>query len=299
MLGLLMGGSAAPRAVFIAGLGHSGSTLLDLMLAGHGKVIGVGEAETLLRLHQRDRDAFLATRCSCGTELSACPLWAKVAEGIDRADARTVADGYRCLLDTFTATFGPEATLVDSSKNLEALAHLCSTGADVSVLYLIRDVRGWMISMRDRNRDRGHHHLRDVLRHSGRRGLTRFAGQTSLAYFRFWRRRNQGMQRAIRDQGVPMLRLGYEPLATATVPTMEAVATWLGLSFEPGMLAPNPDGSHTGSGNDMRLSPEKLRAVAYDTRWLTRRDWILPAAVCPGVMRYNREQVYASPVAVT
>ena len=37
------------RVVFIAGLEHSGSTLLDLLLGGHRQLVGLGELFHLLR----------------------------------------------------------------------------------------------------------------------------------------------------------------------------------------------------------------------------------------------------------
>ena len=37
-----------PGLLLIRGLGHSGSTLLDLVLGGHPSIIGVGEASGVL-----------------------------------------------------------------------------------------------------------------------------------------------------------------------------------------------------------------------------------------------------------
>jgi hypothetical protein len=290
-----MAGLPGQRAVFVAGLGHSGSTLLDLMLSGHSRLVGLGEIRTLLRLHMRDSAAFRVRRCSCGVDLSDCVFWSAVHDRLSFVRDMNLANGYLTVVETFADTFGHEFTLVDSSKTLDALQHLGDTSARVSVINLIRDVRAWTVSMRDRNRTLGHQAVWDLWRRDGVAGLSRYAGQTWLAYLRFWYRRNRDMQRAIADRGLPRLRVGYERLALSTEPTMEAVAQWLDVPFEVGMLSPNPRGSHTASGNDMRLAPDKRETVTYDDRWLTSRGWALPAALHPDIMRFNAEQVYAAP----
>src|ERR1700683_4878467 len=55
------------KAVFILGCGHSGSTLLDLLLYGHSQIFGVGELE---------RSRAEAT-CTCGLPAPECPIWSK------------------------------------------------------------------------------------------------------------------------------------------------------------------------------------------------------------------------------
>lgn len=52
-----------PKEIYILGFGHSGSTLLDIMLSNHPNVIGVGE---IYKLHRYGWIANEDRRCACG-----------------------------------------------------------------------------------------------------------------------------------------------------------------------------------------------------------------------------------------
>src|SRR5688572_3567204 len=59
---------AEATMVLIASAGHSGSTLLDLLLANHTKVSSAGEMNRLT-LHAPDRV------CACGATVTQCEYW--------------------------------------------------------------------------------------------------------------------------------------------------------------------------------------------------------------------------------
>jgi hypothetical protein len=82
------GDSSVPRPtlVAIASAGHSGSTLLDLLLGNHSQVCSAGEMNRLT-LHAADRV------CACGATVTACAFWDRVRLGLARARGRT--DGLR------------------------------------------------------------------------------------------------------------------------------------------------------------------------------------------------------------
>ena len=63
------------QLVYICGSGHSGSTLLDMLLGGHSEIAGLGEAH---RLHYHWRDAREADVCTCGCNVRKCPFWLAV-----------------------------------------------------------------------------------------------------------------------------------------------------------------------------------------------------------------------------
>ncbi len=58
--------------VFITGNGHSGSTLLDLVLGAHPDVISIGELKQFRRYIEQSKD------CTCGKKVVECPFWLKV-----------------------------------------------------------------------------------------------------------------------------------------------------------------------------------------------------------------------------
>ena len=64
---------ARSSVIYIAGAGHSGSSLLNLLLGNHPQIIDSGEVHRL----SIDPDTRL---CSCSKPISTCVYWTKVAE---------------------------------------------------------------------------------------------------------------------------------------------------------------------------------------------------------------------------
>jgi hypothetical protein len=63
--------------IMLVGEGHSGSTLLDLVMDSHSQILGVGE------ISHYSRSLNHKGLCSCKKELSRCDFWNKVFKGID------------------------------------------------------------------------------------------------------------------------------------------------------------------------------------------------------------------------
>lgn len=64
--------------LYIAGSGHSGSTLLDMLLGGHSQVASLGEPIFLV-FNSNDHRAM--DRCTCGCHVLECPFWRRVEGG--------------------------------------------------------------------------------------------------------------------------------------------------------------------------------------------------------------------------
>src|SRR5262245_24189810 len=62
--------------VFICASGHSGSTLLEMLLAGHPEVTAVGELQNL------GHQLTIGRPCSCGSLPAECGRWKAVADAI-------------------------------------------------------------------------------------------------------------------------------------------------------------------------------------------------------------------------
>jgi hypothetical protein len=58
--------------IFICCSGHSGSTLLDLLLGSNSNIASLGE------INQLPKNISLNTRCTCGQPVRSCKLWKKV-----------------------------------------------------------------------------------------------------------------------------------------------------------------------------------------------------------------------------
>ena len=62
----------SPKYIFIAAAGHSGSTLLDLLLGSHSKIESLGEISYL------PKNWALNEVCGCGNAIRSCAVWKKV-----------------------------------------------------------------------------------------------------------------------------------------------------------------------------------------------------------------------------
>jgi hypothetical protein len=68
--------------VYLAGSGHTGSTLLALFLDAHPRIVSVGET-SFKRNDQQRRSRTVA--CTCGASYLDCPFWQEVFRGVSAA----------------------------------------------------------------------------------------------------------------------------------------------------------------------------------------------------------------------
>lgn len=71
-------GAARPRILYLASPGHSGSTLLAMLLGRHSAVATIGEVK-VAPICYRHRDP-----CSCGAPLPDCDFWKRVESRLER-----------------------------------------------------------------------------------------------------------------------------------------------------------------------------------------------------------------------
>jgi hypothetical protein len=280
--------------VFIAGLVRSGSTLLDLVLGCHPRFVGLGELCAVLDPRFDHLSRFDEIRCSCGVALERCEFWGPLRSELERFHSAPSRARYGVLLAAFRRTFGEDRVLVDSSKTVDAMRAWLEvvSPAEVRVLHLVRDVRSWTVSMIDLYRRLGEYRVADVVRKRGLSGLRRFVARRPLNRFRQWHRGHRGIETAVRRSGLGSLRFGYEELTLQPRRTIEEICRFLDVDPVEEMLSPGKSGSHVALGNRMRASESAKRTITHDARWLYRTEWLVPAALLRGVMRYNAERVY-------
>lgn len=284
----------APGLLLIRGLGHSGSTVLDLALGAHPQMLGLGEAIRILRapaLHEERRgparlrgDGRFERRCTCGCLAAECPVWGPVLTWLPEHDQSSMPEKLNQLLISVersaTTQNGPGLRwIVDSYQADADLARPLAVALaprPVRVLLLVRDVRSWAHS--------------EVRRAKGRKLL---AGPRAL--LRWWRV-NRHLERQLGDCGCPLFVLGYEEFALAPEAALQRVCAWLDLPFDPAMLSPGEAStSHILSGNRMRFDPERRAVIRYDAAWLASRSPILGAALgLSPLAQLNRRLVYSN-----
>ena len=280
------------KVVFIAGMVHSGSTVLDLSLGCHPRFLGLGEIAGFLdprfgHLERTDRIV-----CSCGEALFQCSFWGPFCDELRASPDLDHPERYRKLWHAFARSFGEDRVLVDSSNLLEGVQTWVGLGAEVKVVFLIRDVRAWTVSMRNLSRRMGEYRIRELLRKYDLTNWRPYIRRFATGRFLEWHRGNRLLERYLARSRVPSFQLGYEELAQHPGPMLERICRFLDAEPVDSMQRLDESASHIVLGNRMHADPDRRREIVYDGKWLQQRDWRLPALLLPHVMRYNASRVY-------
>ncbi len=278
------------RLLLIRGLGHSGTTILDLALGAHPQITGLGEAVRLLekpaakdshRGPARLRGDLRYERlCTCGLVADACPIWGPMLRWLPAHDDQPLPVKLKRLVAAFepsAAGLHTDSWVVESYQDDFVLPFLEDPSLEIRVIHLTRDVRSWVHSRSRDGRQRG-------------RSLPGL-----LPLLRWWRlsaRHERQLQRC----GKPVFRLGYEELALRPEQSLRRLCDWLELEFTPAMLAPvAQSGSHILSGNRVRFDAKKGAAIQYDADWMTHGSGIAQLALSwPPLAALNRRLVYSA-----
>ena len=265
----LLARSMVPRVVYITSRGHSGSTLLSLLLSGHSAVVSAGELKMLVNPDPQRR------LCSCHRlEPGRCPFWSDVqrrvmvSTGVPLDQLVLGEDGSevdfrehnQALFEAIAAVSGA-SVIVDSSKSLPRLARLLDAQVQGGVfqihpVHLHRGPLGTINSARKRG---------DVLR------------QAAYNYNRLF-----FLTRDLLD-GVDAPLLFYERLAANPRQFMRHLMAWLKLPLEEQQFHWRDGIRRDIHGNEMRFgSSDKIRLDRSWIRQMSFRDilrvsaWTLP-----------------------
>jgi hypothetical protein len=259
----------ARKIIYILGLGHSGSTVLDLLLTTTRKAVGLGQVWNVLT---EDTAQTRRRQCSCGASALTCEFWSPILDRIKLGDL-PYADRYQVVLENVDRLYGPDTAVIDSSKVASHLAILAREIKKVhlSVVHNIKDVRSFTTSMLDNSQRKGY-----------RRELP------ELIFYRWYRDNRRAHALATRLLQQPPILVTYEGLCLATEAVADRLERRLGDRFiDP--HAPLVSGqAHIISGNRLRLAGSG-KSLSYDSRWFTRSEWLRPYFLMLPVRRYNEE----------
>jgi hypothetical protein len=285
------------NVVFIASLSHSGSTLLDLLLGNHPRLIGLGEVYKVINLSSEQLEGEKNMRCTCGECAADCRFWGPAISDLQQQEDKSLPDRYRVLLRNFQNIFGENSYLVDSSKYGEPFSMLASMeNVQLKAIHLLKDVRSFTISQRDAlPAEMKYGHLPVAF---GSQALSSWLYSQSLKspsyLFWKWYLRNRAAQKRIQSSVSEHSAISYEELSLSTEASMQRLFNFLDLdATEDISLAPKASQSHIFMGNQMIADKQKMQEIQYDKRWLSRNDWKLPAALFPNIMAYNSRYIYS------
>jgi hypothetical protein len=294
------GAGAEPTAVFICSAGHSGSTLLDLLLGSHRSAISLGE------ITQLPKNLALDTLCSCGARVHECELWGEVVARLSRTprfakirerpydlylglfEAGTVIDVrrqtplrklYRRLV--YAAAYArwrtgllPAAVTAPLASGARNKHELYRTVAAVAARPVLIDSSKHYLEAVSLYRSAPERTKVVLLVRDGRAVFYsgRKRGKPRRQALNAWLLSNRRALRMLESQIPPraLLRVSYESLAADPARELARICEFIGVGFDAGMLDFRARTHHILSGNDMRLSSGA--AIRPDTAWRERLD---------------------------
>ena len=148
------------KYLYIAGLEHSGTTLLSHLFGQHENFLALGEIAALFSSSHMDQyfkqwgEYDDATLCSCQRDWRQCDFWGNLEHLYGHNSNDSLVQKYRALFDYCSDRYSSSTVIVDSSKSLATLQKLISNSSllgidknNVSVLLAVKDVRNFATSI--------------------------------------------------------------------------------------------------------------------------------------------------------
>lgn len=261
------------KIVYITGLGHSGTTLLNLMLGGNSQVYGTGEGFYFFK----QREEFLKSElvCTCNSSYHDCVFWADVEKEIRDNRVSSQEQYIQTLINSCNRLPEGRKIVIDSSKSLKLLDQISKLeDVEVKVILLIKDVRSWSFSTRKKARSYDYY---------------RFRQHNYLRLFRTWFLENKKIEEHLKNNKYQYVKTTYEGICFAPQETLENLCEFIGIGYEERMLKPDRTEQHFINGNRMRLSKTDNIEVKYDDAWLYDPKWFFASLLMPHIMRFNQE----------
>jgi hypothetical protein len=206
---------ANQRVCFIGGAGHSGSTLLGLVLGSHPSIFYAGEARKSL-FFGNERKALRKRMCKvCGPS---CRVWGE----LDRAPGED-------LYEALSRRTG-RPIVADSTKSIDwidtQIAALKDAGVRLDMIFLGRDGRAVVGS-----------------------GVRKYPETTAREHALKWVSQIEATEALAARFPGKVTRVRYESLATSPQETIDTITHALGLEAVPAMLDPWSSEQHPLGGN--------------------------------------------------
>ncbi len=240
--------------IFIQSRGHSGSTLLELLLGAHSQILPVGELKMLFPKQQliRSRANKVQTCCCAAIDIFDCAFWSKIdsvlmqKHGYGLVDLDLLSNDtdifyqHNLALFQVLAEVSGKNIIVDSSKRLKRLLGLTNIRElQIYPIHLQRMPLGSVYSQSKK----------------GDPCLTAAYRYTKTVIHTY---------RTLKD--INHYPLSYEDLVRYPDATLRQLMIWLDLNFEAGQLLWSGQPHHRIGGNE-RVRKLNDHAIIEDQQW--------------------------------
>ena len=281
------------KIIYIAGLYHTGSTLIDMMLGNLPNVIGLGEI--FKGLNDKFED-----RCSCGQSVKNCEFWGEITKQLESETQLDLQAKYNLVVEKFIDKYEEDTILVDSSKchpfklfsskderGMQGLDYLINMpDINIKVIHIVRDVRSWANSLLIRD-------SKQMKNLTFSKRLFMFIFRSAFARFIQWYLGHKRIMKFLEKNKLEHIRISYEDLAINTEDTFKSVSNFLGIEYSKSILIPSDTKSHIAVGNPMRFRDADIAKIKYDFRWFSSSRLFLPSLILKPIMRFNKKITYS------
>lgn len=268
------------KYVFIVGLEHSGTTLINHLLSSSVETIGLGEVASFFSPdhmnHYMDTwgeypDVKL---CSCGQPWGNCPFWGRIISLNGLNSAVPIEDKYRHMIQYIQSEFKERKIVIDSSKNISVLRTLVENAEkiglkreDIFVVFMIKDVRSFTASILGKDT-------------SGTALLS------ALRTFNWWFSVNSSTLNYLQNEGISFELVLYEKFCSDHERYCERILNkcekTVGTTF-----SPEHNNSHISMGNKNFIMRNR-NTIKYDTRWFLDDNINMAYILHRKVRNFNR-----------
>lgn len=276
------------KIIYVAGLYHTGSTLLDLTLGGHSKIIGFGE------VYKTAKDG-PEEQCTCGKAPHDCLFWSQVLAAKNNSHHE---EFYNTFLRVARSMYGEELVILDSSKcspfrafdwksaaTYRGLDFWVKADVKLAVVHLTRDPRSWVAALRRRDKR---------MRSSGEESLMQRIKHMELFRYAQWLVGHRRIERYLKAMNIPHVRFSYEEFCEDPKTCLSSATSLFQLEYEESMLKLRQSSSHICVGNPARLESATNREIQYDTRWIEAGESCFGTIFAKMFSRRIREIVYGN-----
>ncbi|MDB4442857.1 sulfotransferase, partial [bacterium] len=250
--------------IYILSLSRSGSTFLQSLIGSHGEIVGIGEVGHVLKEYCQEITPPIlsenkSNHCSCGVERKECVFWGAVLRKLPLLSKEA---GFELVLKHFNNVF-PNKVLLDSSKSINILEEYYlprlgtlkdrGLGLNVKVLFLVRDFRGWVTSIK---------------KHNLRLGRSKIWYTSTLVNSYKWLYVTLRWLRKLKNQDIAFLPICYDNLIFDTEMQMQRIYEFIELPWRNGIKVSYAD-IHELYGNlNVRSNPRRMDSIVYDNDWM-------------------------------
>lgn len=250
------------KFIFIAGLEHSGTTLLNYLLGLHPKALGLGEVaaffspDHMRKYMERWKSYPDVDQCSCGAQWHSCELWGGLQNLSGLQSKESMLEKYAALVQHVREKLPDREIIIDSSKGLPTLEMLWQETQrigvepeDFHVILIVKDVRAFAASIERRSGGSS-----SMFRH--------------LRTFNWWLAANESFLLRSRDFGNRFQWLTYEDLCSDPRGSVVRLLEGCGIPADSMQFRHELDASHIVMGN--KTAMRTRQTIEYDDTWKQR-----------------------------